>query len=94
LIYACPFCGRKLWKILCNEGITTCNHCGRVFDTSSFHKVLSAAWMARLHKISDPLVMQATFELTDGEIGILRKYVLEEGYTHDELLKVLGKICA
>ena len=90
MIYACPFCGRKVWKIV-KDGISTCNYCGRVFDTSSFHRILSAAWMVRRHQITVPENIQASFELTDCEIGIIKKYIIEENYSHDELLKVLNR---
>lgn len=91
MIYACPFCGRRLLRVICKEGISTCTHCHRVFDTSSYHKILSAAWMVRLMDLYDPEAVQASFELTDCEMGIVKKYVIDEGLCHDDLLRVVGR---
>jgi len=93
MIYTCPFCGRRVSRVI-KDGITTCNNCGRVFDSSSFHRILSAAWMARLHDINDIDSIQASFELTNCEAAIIKKYVIDECYSHDELLKIINpKIC-
>ncbi len=54
-IYLCPFCGRSPGRTL-GDGITTCENCLRVFDSSTFHKILSASWVARHHNVK--LVMK------------------------------------
>ncbi|RDJ35101.1 MAG: hypothetical protein DWQ19_09715 [Crenarchaeota archaeon] len=90
MIYACPFCGRKVWKIV-ESGISTCSNCGRIFDTSSsLHRILAAAWMTRLHQMTDSEAIQLSFELTDYETNIVKEYVVDKDYSHDELLKVLN----
>jgi hypothetical protein len=93
MIYLCPFCGRKVSRAI-KDGITTCNNCNRVFDSSSYHKVLSAAWLARRDNLSDVECLKAAYELTDCEAKIIKKYVIDEGNSHDDLIRVLDhKTC-
>jgi len=93
MIYLCPFCGRKISRAI-QDGITTCNNCGRVFDSSSYHKVLSAAWMARRDSLTEIEHLKAAYELTDCEAGLIKRYVVDECNSHDDLIKILDhKTC-
>ena len=88
MIYSCPFCGRKISRAI-RDGITTCNNCSRVFDSSSYHRILAAAWVARLQDMYNIEALQASLELTDCEASIIQKYVIEKNFNHDELIKVI-----
>lgn len=93
MIYTCPFCGKKVSRAI-RDGITTCNNCHRVFDSSSFHKILSAAWLSRNHDINHITALQEMCELSECEAEIVEKYVINECLSHDELLKVINpKTC-
>lgn len=86
MIYVCPFCGVRVSRVI-KDGITTCNHCHRIFDSSSFNKILSAAWSARQDQISDPESLQSVYDLSKLEAAIIKKY---EDYSHDDLFKILN----
>jgi len=89
MIYLCPFCGRDLDRKLI-DGITTCSNCNRLFDSSSYHKILSAAWaIRRWHTTLDKIVEK--YILTDLEAAVLNHYVINLGYAHDQFLKVILK---
>lgn len=90
MIYICPFCGHRVSRAI-KDGITTCNNCNRVFDSSPIYKILSASWSARLDNILDIECLRTIYELTDCEAGIVQKYVIEECYSHDELLKIVNQ---
>ena len=90
MIYVCPFCGRRISRAI-NNGITTCNNCHRVFDSSSYHRILSAAWSVRQDNISDLDAIKLVYELNDCEAQIVKKYVIDDTYSHDELLKVVNQ---
>lgn len=90
MIYTCPFCGFNISRAIGN-GITTCNNCNRVFDSSSYYKILSTAWAARKNNIYDVDCIKDIYELNDCEAAIIQKYVIEDGYSHDELLKVINQ---
>jgi hypothetical protein len=93
MIYLCPFCGKKVSRAI-EDGITTCNNCSRVFDSSSHHKILSAAWMARRDNLFDVDCLKAAYDLTDCEAKLIKKYVIDECHSHDDLIKILNsKIC-
>ena len=93
MIYVCPFCGRRVSRAI-NDGITTCNNCNRVFDSSSYHKILSAAWLARRDEIIDIIALRAMYDLNDCEANIVSRCVIDQCYSHDELVKELNhKIC-
>lgn len=86
----CPFCGRRVIRAI-RCGITTCNNCNRIFDSSSYHKILSAAWGVRRENIDDIECVKATYELTDEEADIVEKYVIMENYSHDDFIKIVNK---
>jgi len=50
------------------------------------------AWMVRRWHIDDPYVLKFKFGFPDDEIELVYRYVVEEGYCHDEFLRVLDKI--
>ena len=89
IIYLCPFCGRSLQKAI-EYGITTCDNCHRVFDSSDYNKLLSVAWTARREHIIDSDYLQARCQLTDEETAFITKYIIDEEYTHDEFLSVMN----
>ena len=86
----CPFCGRRISRAIKN-GITTCNSCHRVFDSSPYHKMLAAAWMARRENVYDLEALTACFELTPCEAAIIQRYIIDEDYCHDDFLKVISQ---
>ena len=90
MIRLCPFCGWKLIQPLCC-GITTCNHCNRLFNSSEYNQVLSAAWMVRRWHIDDYLYLQTKFDFPQEICSLVRYYVIDLGYSHDDLVRVLDK---
>lgn len=88
MIYNCPFCGYNVSRAIKN-GITTCNHCNRVFDSSSYCKVLSTSWFVRKNNLCDIETVKSNFELTDFEAGLIEKYIINEDYCHDDFIKAL-----
>lgn len=87
MIVLCPFCGRSLSKTL-EDGISSCDNCLRVFDTSSFYKILSASWVARRWNWEAEAI-QAKFDLTNEEISLVCEHVIEKLLPHDEFVKIL-----
>lgn len=90
MIRLCPFCGYSLSRTL-TDGITTCDNCCRVFDSSPYHKTLSASWVARKWYIHDPEMLKAKFGFSDSEIDPVWEFVIMGGMCHDEFLKVLDE---
>jgi Zn-finger nucleic acid-binding protein len=90
MILLCPFCGYKLNQAL-YEGISSCESCRRIFDTSEYHKILSASWICR-HWHVDAATAQKHCGLTDPEKDIVDKYVCVEGFCHDDFLKILPSL--
>jgi hypothetical protein len=88
MIVLCPYCGSKLHRAL-KDGISSCEHCTRVFDTSSYHSLLSAAWMCRQWNV-DAEVAQKKCGLNDAETAIIREY---EGFSHDEFARKMHDYC-
>jgi hypothetical protein len=83
MIRLCPFCGYKLSSPL-HYGITTCDHCGRVFETTIYNHILSAAWMVRRWHIQDPNILRNKFGFSEFEVDLVSKYVIEGQHSHDE----------
>lgn len=87
-IYLCPYCGRSPGRTL-GDGITTCENCQRVFDSSTFHKILSASWVARRHNVNDIEVLLHKCDLERSHAELVMKYISDELYTHDEFMHIL-----
>jgi hypothetical protein len=91
MIILCPFCGNKLKNKL-QDGISSCDYCQRIFDSSSYHKILSALWISRNWHVHDLEIIQRHCELTAPEAAVVDKYVLQLDYTFDELVAAMKEI--
>ena len=89
MIGICPYCGRWLERPLLS-GITTCDNCHRIFDSSPLNRLLSAAWACRRQHLLDASVIRENYLLEEGELALLQSYVIDGGCSHDEFLKLLA----
>lgn len=85
----CPYCGRHLNKPLLN-GITTCDNCGRVFDSSNHNRILSAAWMIRRENLCNLDMVRFRCDLSEDDLSMLAYHVIDQGCSHDEFVKALN----
>lgn len=88
MITHCPFCGHTLPQSISN-GISSCNNCWRVFDSSIYNRLLSASWVCRRHHVTseERLVHQYGYSQEEAEFVI--KYVVDECCGHEEFRKLL-----
>ena len=91
MIYICPFCGSSLPKRL-NDGIAACTHCGRIFDSSTFNRLLSAAWILKKNPSLSLERIQFQSQLSESEAIFVYTYITEYGYSHDDFIKVMKKL--
>lgn len=87
MVNICPFCGALL-ETPFSDGITTCLHCGRVFDDSPFNRLLCAAWAIRKKYVNDVYSIQQCYQLEPIHLGAVQKYVMDCSYNHDEFYKI------
>jgi len=88
MLLSCPHCGYTLSESL-KDGIGSCSNCNRVFDTSPFNRILSAAWYVRRNNVADiDRLVHSGIKEADAYIALALAY--DADYTHDELLKVLN----
>jgi hypothetical protein len=88
MVNRCPYCGHPLERPI-RHGIKSCSHCRAFFEATPTNKLLGAAWeLRKSHTNSDQF--KFFWELTDEEANFLYQHVVEEGYTHDEMLKLLS----
>lgn len=90
MIQVCPQCGQELQEQL-NDGLAHCSRCSHVFDSSDLNNLLSAGWQCRKNHFS---VEQLKFNCRlDEELAILvHTFVSENGYSHEELLRLLRRL--
>lgn len=83
---ACPHCGKDLGENL-KDGIGSCGHCERYFDTCPFNRLLSACWYVRRHNVEhvSDLPKDAMRE-EEALVACALAYYGE--YSHDELIKI------
>lgn len=83
----CPHCGHALHHAVVH-GITSCNNCNRVFDTSPYNRLLSASWLVRRKDIvADEALMQYGF--TKEEAQLVLTEVCDNCCTHEDFVAVL-----
>lgn len=86
MMFVCPYCGIKL-KTYLSDGITSCLNCNRTFDSSLYHKLLSASWYARNYHL-DIETVKSNYKLSDQEAEIVE----EHGYSHESFIKAIDKL--
>lgn len=90
MIY-CPCCGHELASVL-KDGSASCSHCSRVFDTSPFYKLMSAAWSCK-RDTSITLKSLQDYGFTESEALFAYTFIVENAYSIQEFevfLKELG----
>lgn len=87
-MYYCPYCGFSLINPTIH-GISGCNNCSRVFDTSPLNRMLSAAWLVRRHHIQDRDILVCKYNYSQDEANLLVEYVAQDGYSHEDFLDFL-----
>lgn len=85
MIEHCPHCGHPLQHPFKN-GLSSCLHCSRVFDSSRKNLLLSAAWNLRKNYVPVE-VFQFQTQLSAYDAHLVYNWVVEEGMSQDEVLK-------
>jgi len=87
----CPHCGHNLPHPIVH-GISSCNNCNRVFDSSPFNLFLSTSWLVRKQHIDDKdtLVQQYGYDPWISEVVV--DLVADGGCSHEEVVKVLKEL--
>jgi hypothetical protein len=88
MIEICPHCGKWIDEPV-YDGIGTCQHCSRVFDSSMRNRTLSAAWACRRRHIDDASLVIDQYELDDEHARLVQSSI-DRCYCHDDFLKLLG----
>jgi len=74
------------------DGITSCENCPSVFDTSSRNLVLATAWLIRRWKLEDKISLTSRCGISDSEFDFLNFHVVERNLNHDELISLLKEV--
>jgi hypothetical protein len=87
----CPYCGHSLPHPIIH-GISSCNNCDRIFESSTYHRILSASWLVRRHHITDQdtLIQQYNYEPWLADLVI--DFVAEGCCSHEEFQGVLKEL--
>ncbi len=87
MIELCPHCGHHL-KHPIQSGIGSCSNCHRVFDSSPYYRLLSAAWMTRKWNLAceDNLVHQG---FTQAEAETVIEQIYDKDLCHEEFIEFL-----
>lgn len=88
MILACPFCGFDFNNGL-RDGVASCNHCGRIFDSNLTNLILSACWLLRKNKYANIEQLKNDMKISEEDTLLIDS--LTE-LNHDELLKYLKKL--
>lgn len=87
----CPHCGHDLPHPIVH-GISSCNNCNRVFDSSPFNLFLGTAWLVRKRHIDDEDILIHQYGYDPWIAEVVVNYVSEFGYNHEEFVKMLKEM--
>jgi hypothetical protein len=90
MIIACPHCGHDLHEKL-NDGLSNCDKCHQVFDSSDLNQLLSAGWLIRKHHYNLEQLKWHT-KIEDDMAILVFAYVLDNDYSHQEFFTILTKL--
>ena len=91
MMLTCPFCGTPIPEVLV-DGIASCNHCHRTFDSSVSNRLLSASWLIRKNFCHTVEQLISDTKLPEHEAILVYSFVEEKCYSHDEFQKVLKQL--
>ena len=91
MIILCPFCGHNLRNGILN-GITSCSNCGRTFASTSFNRLLSAAWQCRSHQSVDSLDGLLNLGFTKKEAKLVVELVVDGCLCHEDFVERLKEL--
>ena len=91
MILHCPFCGQSLPHPIIH-GISSCNNCNRVFDSSTYHRILSAAWLVRRNHIQDRDVLVQKYNYDPWLADLVVDFVFEGCCSHEEFQGVIKEL--
>ncbi len=90
MMTACPHCGFSIDGL--RDGIASCSHCNRVFDSSLSNRLLSTSWLIRQHKYHGIDQLMSDTKIPEHEAIMVYSFVGESGYSHDEFISVLKQL--
>ncbi len=88
MIVLCPFCGANLPRPVV-RGLASCNNCNRVFESSPFNRLLTAAWLVRRRHIEHQDVLVQKLGYHPDEADLVLEHVAQGACTHEEFFRVL-----
>ena len=88
MILMCPFCGHQIPCPLMN-GMSSCNNCCRVFDSSKINTLLSTAWLVRKKHINDVQVLIDQYSVEESDAKFVIDNVADGCCGHEEFFKLL-----
>lgn len=91
MIYTCPHCGHAIPERLV-DGLASCTHCNRVFDSSLHNRLLAASWLVRNNSYHGVDQLISDTKLPEHEAILVYSFVGENLYSHDEFQKVLKSL--
>jgi hypothetical protein len=90
MINVCPFCGHELDAQLV-DGVCSCNHCFRVFNSTFVNNLLSAAWVVKNEPTIGLEKLKFYTKLSDDVCLFVMFFINEQSFSIDEFVKFLGK---
>ncbi len=88
MILACPYCGTEIPEALVN-GLASCTHCHRIFESSTSNRLLSASWLIRRNKYRGLEQLISDTKLAEHEAILVYSLVNDNAYSHDEFQKAI-----
>lgn len=91
MIVACPYCGRNIPDCLV-DGLASCTHCSRIFDSSIKNRLMSASWLLKKNRYHGVEQLISDTKLPEYEAILVYSFVSDNCYSIEEFRKVLDKL--
>ncbi len=88
MILVCPHCGTEIPETLFN-GLASCLHCHRVFESSTFNKLMSASWLVKKNRYHGIDQLISDTKLAEHEAILVYSFINDSCYSVEEFQKAL-----
>lgn len=90
MIILCPYCGHQLLRPLLN-GMSSCNNCCRVFDSSNKNVILSTYWLVKKRNILDRQYLIDHYNIPEDDADFVVDVAINHQYSYEEFVRILNQ---
>jgi hypothetical protein len=88
MLQVCPYCGTEIPETLVN-GLASCLHCHRIFESNTLNRLLSASWMVKKNHYHGVEQLISDTKLAEHEAILVYSFINDSCYSVEEFQKAM-----